>query len=151
MRDPSGNCPWCIAALVSGGIDLGIQLYQNHGNWGCVDWWEVGGSMAMGAVGGFAGEFFNELRVENELVEETVRVGRWMSDTELGEMQDTGMVVESSLNGVTSVTSPPDAMAWMAQTEGRNFVEFDVPQSAIRASDGVTGKYMGLTVFLPRA
>ncbi|WP_458789113.1 TreTu family toxin [Dyella jiangningensis] len=62
---------------------------------------------------------FNELRVENELVEETVRVGRWMSDTELGEMQDTGMVVESSLNGVTSVTSPHDAMAWMAQTEGQ--------------------------------
>nr|WP_277789434.1 hypothetical protein [Dyella jiangningensis] len=74
-----------------------------------------------------------------------------MSDTELGEMQDTGMVVESSLNGVTSVTSPHDAMAWMAQTEGRNFVEFDVPQSAIRASDGVTGKIYGPnSIFAPR-
>jgi hypothetical protein len=66
-----------------------------------------------------------------------------MSEGELKMMQSTGRVVESRLNGVTSVTSPPDASKWMTQTEGTHFVEFDISRGAFRASDGVTGKIFG--------
>lgn len=72
-----------------------------------------------------------------------VRVGRWMSEAELAAMQKTGRVVESQLNGVTSVTSPPNAQAWMRQTDGTHFVEFNVAKDALRATDGVTGKIFG--------
>ena len=81
----------------------------------------------------------------------TTRVGRWMSKSELSAMKQSGKVVESNLNGVTSVTKPPDAGAWLRQTEGSRFVEFDVPSSAIRASDGITGKIYGLnSIFGPK-
>jgi RHS repeat-associated protein len=40
--DPTGECPWCIAAgvgAVSGaGFDLALQLLMNGGNLGCVNW-----------------------------------------------------------------------------------------------------------------
>lgn len=48
-------------------------------------------------------------------------------------MQDTGRVVESRLNGVTSVTSPPNPTAWTPPPGGNNiFVTFDVPSSSVR-------------------
>ncbi|WP_218184880.1 hypothetical protein, partial [Nitrosovibrio sp. Nv17] len=51
--DPSGNCPWCIAAVVGalagGGIDLGAQLISNGGNLSQVDWDSVGISTVAGA------------------------------------------------------------------------------------------------------
>ncbi len=39
--DPSGECPWCVAAALGGLTDLGIQLLFNGGQINCVDWWEV--------------------------------------------------------------------------------------------------------------
>ena len=52
--DPSGNCPWCIAAgigaIVSAGIDLGVQLYSNGGNLDQVNWTSVGVSALAGAA-----------------------------------------------------------------------------------------------------
>ena len=53
LIDPSGLCPWCIAAgigaAISGGIDLGTQLAQNGGNFGAVNWGSVGTSALIGA------------------------------------------------------------------------------------------------------
>ncbi|MCC8429681.1 RHS repeat-associated core domain-containing protein [Reyranella aquatilis] len=52
--DPSGNCPWCIAAgigaIVSAGIDLGVQLYSNGGSLGQVNWTSVSVSALAGAA-----------------------------------------------------------------------------------------------------
>ena len=39
--DPSGECPWCVAALLGGLTDLGVQLIMNGGQIGCVDWRET--------------------------------------------------------------------------------------------------------------
>ncbi|MEQ1890561.1 MAG: RHS repeat-associated core domain-containing protein [Alphaproteobacteria bacterium] len=54
--DPTGECPWCIAAgigaLTGAGLDLGLQLYQNDGNLACVDWKSVSISALLGAAGG---------------------------------------------------------------------------------------------------
>jgi RHS repeat-associated protein len=51
--DPSGNCPWCIAAavgaLAGGSIDLGAQLISNGGNLSQVDWDSVGISTVAGS------------------------------------------------------------------------------------------------------
>lgn len=51
--DPDGLCPWCIAAgvgaVVSGGIDLGVQLYSNGGQFSEVNWGSVGVSALVGA------------------------------------------------------------------------------------------------------
>jgi hypothetical protein len=62
-----------------------------------------------------------------------VTVGRWMSPDELAQMQSAGRMVESNLNGVTSVTYPPNPDAWAPPPgEGRIFVTFDVPASSVR-------------------
>jgi hypothetical protein len=61
------------------------------------------------------------------------RVGRWMSQAEHDAMVAARRVQEStSLRGVTSVTSPPNAATWARQTEGTIFTEFDVPSSVLR-------------------
>jgi hypothetical protein len=73
----------------------------------------------------------------------TVTVGRWMSQAELSGMQDTGLVQESFNNGITSVSMPPNPGAYLAAPEGDVFVQFDVPQSAIGASDGTWAKIFG--------
>lgn len=39
--DPSGECPWCVAALLGGLTDLGVQLIMNGAQIGCVDWRET--------------------------------------------------------------------------------------------------------------
>jgi RHS repeat-associated protein len=52
--DPTGECPWCIAAIIGGlgsaAIDLASQLMRNGGNWQCVDVAEVGIAAAEGAL-----------------------------------------------------------------------------------------------------
>lgn len=58
-------------------------------------------------------------------------------------MQATGRVQESFNNGVTSVTLPPNPAAYTNAPGGDVFVQFDVPPSAIGASDGVWGKIFG--------
>jgi RHS repeat-associated protein len=45
--DPSGECPWCVAAVVGALTDIGVQLLMN----GCVDWKQVAVSAALSAVG----------------------------------------------------------------------------------------------------
>jgi hypothetical protein len=55
-----------------------------------------------------------------------------MSPQELKLMQAEGRVQESLLNGVTSVSVPPNPTAWNAAGEGSVFAEFDVPSSAVR-------------------
>jgi RHS repeat-associated protein len=39
--DPSGECPWCVATLLGGLTNLGVQLIMNGGQIGCVDWSET--------------------------------------------------------------------------------------------------------------
>ena len=87
----------------------------------------------------FSGLGEAEIAAETEMT----TVGRWMSQTEYEAMVNTGRIQESTLNGITSVTSPPNVEAWLSQTEGTHFVQFDVPSSAVRASDGLTAKIYG--------
>ena len=51
LTDPTGECPWCVAAVVGGLTDLGIQLLTNGFKLKCVNWLEVGTSAAASAVG----------------------------------------------------------------------------------------------------
>lgn len=81
--------------------------------------------------------------IEAEGAADTVTVGRWMSQSELDAMQETGQVQESFNNGVTSVSLPPDPAAYTNAPAGDVFVQFDVPQSAIGASDGTWAKIYG--------
>ena len=52
--DPTGQCPWCIAAVVGAvsgaGFDLAYQLIVNGGSLKCVDWESVGSSALTGAA-----------------------------------------------------------------------------------------------------
>jgi RHS repeat-associated protein len=51
LVDPSGECPWCVAGVVGGLTDLGMQLLMNGGNLRCVDWKQVAVSTAASAAG----------------------------------------------------------------------------------------------------
>jgi RHS repeat-associated protein len=55
LTDPTGECPWCIGAMIGGGVDLGIQLISNGGSFSDVNWTSVGVSAALGAVGNVGG------------------------------------------------------------------------------------------------
>ncbi len=48
--DPNGELA-LVGALFSGGLDLALQLAQNGGVFGCIDWGQVAISSALGAVG----------------------------------------------------------------------------------------------------
>jgi hypothetical protein len=80
------------------------------------------------------------------------RVGRWMSPQELELMQAEGRVQESTLNGVTSVSVPPNPTAWNAAGEGSVFAEFDVPSgSVMNISPNGWGKIYGPnSIFVPK-
>jgi hypothetical protein len=62
QTDPTGECPWCIGAIVGAGFDYGIQVTANlvaGQDLGSaltnVDVASIGASAALGAVGGFVG------------------------------------------------------------------------------------------------
>ena len=46
--DPTGETP--VGMALGFGIELGMQLTMNRGNWGCVDWTDVAVSTLVGAV-----------------------------------------------------------------------------------------------------
>jgi hypothetical protein len=47
--DPTGEFG-IVGALLGGGVELGLQLATNGGNFRCINWWDVGVSAAVGAV-----------------------------------------------------------------------------------------------------
>ena len=51
--DPTGEfANIIIGGIIGGGLDLGLQLWDNGGRFECVDWGSVGTSAALGVVGG---------------------------------------------------------------------------------------------------
>jgi len=52
LADPTGQCPWCIGAVIGLGFDLVTQLASNGGNWRCVNVNQLLSSTVLGAVGG---------------------------------------------------------------------------------------------------
>jgi hypothetical protein len=58
-------------------------------------------------------------------------------------MVSTGRVQESQSMGVSSVSSPPDPTAWVRQTSGTRYVEFDVPASSVRPQMSSNAKIYG--------
>jgi RHS repeat-associated protein len=83
------------------------------------------------------------LAVDEAAANTSVRVGRWMSPEEFTLMSDTGVVQESRLGGVTNVTYPANASAYLNARVGSLFAEFNVPSSAVRARSGIWAKIYG--------
>ena len=58
-NDPTGHCPFCIAAVVGGLIGAGVDLYNQYqegdGSFENVNWGEVAVAGAIGAVAGLVG------------------------------------------------------------------------------------------------
>ena len=51
LTDPTGECPWCVAAGVGALTDLGVQLLLNGFNLKCVNWKEVAIAGAAASLG----------------------------------------------------------------------------------------------------
>jgi hypothetical protein len=72
-----------------------------------------------------------------------IRVGRWMLSEELNLMISTGLVQESR-SGTTHVAWPADRYAFYAQAEiGALYVEFDVTEESVRATQHGWAKILG--------
>jgi RHS repeat-associated protein len=71
------------------------------------------------------------------------QVGRWMSPEELAAMQSNNTVQESRLQGVTSVTMPPNPDSYKDAPAGSVFVTFIVPCNRVRKVPGGWGKIYG--------
>ncbi|CBL45519.1 Hypothetical protein HDN1F_19360 [gamma proteobacterium HdN1] len=58
--DPTGEfVPFLLAGLFWGGVDLGVQLWGNDGNWQCVNPWDTALAAVLGGLGGgLAGKSF---------------------------------------------------------------------------------------------
>jgi len=62
--DPTGECPWCLAGAGLGATsNIASQLAQNGGNWGQIQWQQVGFSAASGLLGGGLGTAAASLRL----------------------------------------------------------------------------------------
>ena len=73
-----------------------------------------------------------------------VRVGRWMSQEELTNMQTTGMVQESTGGGGGSwVASPASPTAYNAAKPGSLYVEYDVPANSVKPAGSGWGRIPG--------
>ena len=73
----------------------------------------------------------------------SIRVGRWMSQTEYKQMLKTGMVQES-FTGTTHVALPASVEAFEKQAKpGSVYVEFNVPNGAVKATQEGWGKIIG--------
>jgi RHS repeat-associated protein len=117
------------AGVVAGTSPIGIlyiPIYQKNG----IDTSsrEFAWGAGFAAIGGFGSSLASRLG--------TVRVGRWMSQQEYQAMVKEGMVQESTLSGVTSVTVPPNPNAYLDAAPKSVFVEFDVPAGALRSAGG---------------
>ena len=55
LADPTGQCPWCVGAVIGLGFDLVTQLASNGGNWRCINVNQLLASTVLGAVGGGLG------------------------------------------------------------------------------------------------
>jgi hypothetical protein len=73
-----------------------------------------------------------------------------MSKAEHEAMEATGRVQQSTLNGVTSVSRPGDPTAWVKQTIGTWYVEFDVPSCAVRGVGNNSKIYGANSILGPR-
>jgi hypothetical protein len=66
-----------------------------------------------------------------------------MSPAELEAMQAKGLVQESNLNGVMSVSIPPNPAAYTNAPPGDVFVEFNVPEGAVK---NISPKWLGQNI-----
>jgi hypothetical protein len=57
---PSGNCPWCVGAVLGGGLNMAMQLFQYNGDWSCVDWGHIGADTMIGAAANSANRAFRQ-------------------------------------------------------------------------------------------
>jgi RHS repeat-associated protein len=108
LTDPDGRCPNCVTALVGagvgavveGGIDLGVQLYQNGGHLNQVSWGEVGAHAGGGAVtGGLAGFTLGGSVLVDVAVGATSTAIGGMTTREIEHDFVAGMADEDPLNG----------------------------------------------------
>lgn len=72
-----------------------------------------------------------------------ITVGRWMSQYELDYMLTHGRMLESKLGGVTSVSIPPDPIAWKSLDPNSIFTIFDVPSTSVGGIGNGWGKIWG--------
>jgi RHS repeat-associated protein len=126
-----------LIGLLSGPIDVGIMVLSSP------------------ADGGASQELdFEARQSEKEKCAKDpnlCKVGRWMSGSELSSMEKTGRVQESRLNGVTSVTFPPNPDSYKNPPPGDMYVEFFVPCGRLRKIPGGWGKIYGPnSVFGPK-
>lgn len=94
-------------------------------------------------IGMAAGAIFGTIKSVGTGAKDLVTVGRWMSVAEHAEMVNTGRMVESSLNGVSSISVPASAVAYANAAAGSVYAEFKIAADAIRAAAGGWGKVWG--------
>lgn len=131
---------WCLGNPIGCNVALGEAAAA------------AGGSATLGMPSSPAGLVDDAARAASRDmdIEVVARVGRWMSRSEHEAMVATGRVQESMLNGVTSVSRPGDPAAWIRQSGGARYVEFDVPASALHGAGSNSKIYGPNSIFGPK-
>ena len=102
-RDSTGQCPWCLGALIGGGLNVAAQYYANGGSFSNFDWTSFAIATASGAIGGGVGSaIFNATKSLAWNAAGGAVVGAW---TAYG-----GTVLHNKITG--SCDDPAKAAAW---------------------------------------
>jgi hypothetical protein len=138
-RDPSAAM-WSSAVGAEASAFTYDELYRPR--WGvvgagrCHRAFDVVNALSGGSVkprfGARATSTTPSTRTKATNIDDTTRVGRWMSPDEHSAMVNTGQV-QVGRGNTTYVASPAKPEAYMSQAApGSHYVEFDVPSSSLR-------------------
>jgi RHS repeat-associated protein len=94
--DPTGNFG-IVGGIIGGGVDLLLQLSQNGWNFSCVNYWEVAGSAALGALTGGVGSAVGRQGLTTGL--------RTLSNPTKGLIGESLSTVKHTLRGSTRVAT----------------------------------------------
>lgn len=152
------NCAFALIGTAAGAIwDNTSMLLENPDY---VSQWHPGDAqfLELGLLTGGGSLWLDGALVFAAEADDTVTVGRWMSDYELDYMQQNGVMLESRNFGVSGVIYPANPQGYQAAPSGDQYVEFDIPSSSVTTGTGrgwvygpnsIIGRGQGVTQMPP--
>ena len=114
--DPTGKF-FLVGAVIGAGLDLGLQLVENDGDFSRVDYGSVAVSGALGAVGGFAGNIARAARsgqVAVQVAGQARNVGT-LNNTQRAILGGTAVATDGAAGAVNSARRGEDPATGAAE------------------------------------
>jgi RHS repeat-associated protein len=135
VTDPSGECPWCIGAIIGAGIDYGVQVAGNLANGQGirqaatdVDLKSIVASAALGAVGNVAGARIARIGIDGLSIGAKGRIGEAVARAGIALRRESVVATQQAAGRVAELAG---------RTSGRGARA--VPDYVVRKATGSIG------------